>query len=265
MPYAKGMDLNADAGESFGHWPLGNDEALFPLLTSVNLALGFHAGDPLTLHAAVKRAAQHGLGIGAHPGYPDLVGFGRRAMALSAADIYASTVYQLGALQGFLNIEGAALQHVKPHGAMHGQIHEQVDAGEAFCEAVSQLYPGTRLMVLAGPAGEQLAQQAQAAGLRVAREAFPERAYTADGKLASRQLPGSSIHDPQQAAQRALAMARGEVVSLEGQLVALKVDTLCIHGDNPVAVDIARAIHEAFDAAGLTLSRLGASRLGLDA
>lgn len=252
------MDINADAGESFGHWQLGQDEALFGLLTSVNLALGFHAGDPLTLQAAVRRAVAHGLGIGAHPGYPDLVGFGRRAMALSPAELYAGTVYQLGALQAFLSLEGATLQHVKPHGAMHGQIHEQAAAGEAFCAAVAGLYPGTRLLVLAGPAGEQLAQQARAAGLQVVREAFPERAYTADGKLAARSLAGSSIHDPQAAAARAVAMARGEVLSLEGRLLALQVDTLCIHGDNPAALQIARAIREHLEAAGILLKALGA-------
>lgn len=253
------MDLNADAGESFGHWTLGQDEALFPLLTSVNLALGFHAGDPATLRRAVERAIQQGLGIGAHPGYPDLVGFGRRAMALSPDEVYTDTLYQLGALQAFLSVGGAALQHVKPHGALHAQVHEQPAAGQAFCQAVAQLYPGSYLMVLAGPAGEALAAQAQAAGLRVAREAFPERAYTAEGKLAPRLLPGSTIHDPQQAAARALSMCRGEVLSLGGEKIALKVDTLCLHGDNPHAVAIAHAIRKRLAQSGVPLRPLGHS------
>ncbi len=252
------IDLNADAGESFGNWTLGDDEALFPLLTSVNLALGFHAGDPVTLEAAVVRAQAHGLGIGAHPGYPDLVGFGRRALALSAGEIRAATLYQIGALQAFLTVHGAALGHVKAHGALYNRIHEDRAAGEAFCGAVRALTPGAALIVLAGPGGEALTRTAAAAGLAVRREAFPERAYTADGRLAARTLPGSSIHDPAQAARRALDMARGWVQPLgeedEAQRIALQVDTLCIHGDNPHATEIARAIRQELGAAGFTLA-----------
>lgn len=255
------IDLNADAGESFGNWALGHDAQLFPLLTSVNLALGFHAGDPVTLHGAVKLARQHGLGIGAHPGYPDLVGFGRRAMALTPQEIYAAAAYQIGALQAFLTIEQATLQHVKAHGALYMRIHEDAAAGEAFCEAVRHLTPQAHLIVLAGAAGEELAATARARGLSVKREAFPERAYTADGRLASRLLPGSSIHDPAEAARRAVGMAQGWVQPLDGerlalQPLALQVDTLCIHGDNPHAVEIAGAITSALSEQGLRLAPL---------
>ena len=249
-------DLNADAGESFGHWPLGDDARLFPLLTSVNLALGFHAGDPVTLHSAVRLARQHGLGIGAHPGYPDLVGFGRRELALTPPEIQAATLYQIGALQAFLTVEGGALQHVKAHGALYMRIHEDRAAGEAFCRAVQQLVPQAYLIVLAGAAGEELARTAAAHGLRVRREAFPERAYTGDGRLASRQLPGSSIHDPAEAARRAVGMAQGWVQTLDGERLTLEVDTLCIHGDNPQAVAIAGAIRTALAEHGVTLARL---------
>ena len=249
-------DLNADAGESFGHWPLGDDARLFPLLTSVNLALGFHAGDPVTLHGAVRLARQHGLGIGAHPGYPDLAGFGRRALALTPDEIHAATAYQLGALQAFLTIEGAPLQHVKAHGALYTRIHEDRAAGEAFCRAVQQLAPGAHLIALAGAAGEELAGTAAACGLSVRREAFPERAYADDGRLASRQLPGSSVHDPAEAARRAVGMAQGWVQTLGGERLALTVDTLCIHGDNPQAVAIAQAIRAALASNGVTLARL---------
>lgn len=251
------IDLNADAGESFGNWTLGHDAALFPLLTSVNLALGFHAGDPVTLHGAVRLAQEHGLGIGAHPGYPDLVGFGRRAMALSPQEIHASVVYQIGALSAFLTLEGAELQHVKAHGALYMRVHENRAAGEAFCEALARLVPQAHLMVLAGAAGEELSRTAAAHGLSVRREAFPERAYTADGRLASRSLPGSSIHDPAEAARRAVQMAQGWVQTLEGERLEMRVDTLCIHGDNPHAVSIAQHIGAALAEEGIRLAPLG--------
>ncbi|MDO4264696.1 MAG: 5-oxoprolinase subunit PxpA [Deinococcus sp.] len=250
-------DLNADAGESFGNWTAGNDQELFPELTSVNLALGFHAGDPQALQGAVALAVQHGLGIGAHPGYPDLQGFGRRAMSLSADEIYASAVYQIGALQAFLQLAGAPLQHVKAHGALYMRVHEDPQAGAAFCRAVRELVPGAGLVTLAGPAGEELTRQAQGQELTVWREAFPERAYIATGQLAPRSRPGGSIHDPQEAARRAAEMARGQVTSLEGQLLELRVDTLCIHGDNPQAVQIARSVRARLAQEGVALRAMG--------
>ncbi len=220
----------------------------------MNLALGFHAGDPLTLARTVKLARQHGLGIGAHPGYPDLLGFGRRALALSPNEIHAATLYQLGALSGFLRAEEARLQHVKAHGALYSRVHEDRAAGEAFCGAVRDFAPGAAVIVLAGPGGQDLAHTATQLGLAVKREAFPERAYTAGGQLASRTLPGSSIHDPAQAARRAVELAHGHAVTLDGTVIDLQADTLCIHGDNPAAIAIAQAIREALRAAGITLA-----------
>ncbi len=249
------MDINADAGEGFGRWPLGDDAGLFPHLTSVNLALGFHAGDPVGIAASVRLAQQRGLGIGAHPGYPDLQGFGRRELALLPGEIYAVTLYQLGALSGFLKAEGAQMQHVKAHGALYFRIHADAAAGLAFCRAVQVFAPEAALMVLAGPAGDELAGVVAGLGLRVWREAFPERGYARGGLLAARTLPGSSIHDPQEAARRAVGMARGEVISLDGTPVAIQADTLCIHGDNPDAVQIARAIRAALADAGIPVQR----------
>ena len=249
------MDINADAGEGFGRWALGDDAGLFPHLTSVNLALGFHAGDPLGMAESVRLAQQCGLGIGAHPGYPDLQGFGRRELALSAGEIHAATLYQLGALSGFLKAEGAQMQHVKAHGALYFRIHADAAAGLAFCRAVQAFAPEAAIMVLAGPAGDELAGVVAGLGLRVWREAFPERGYAPDGLLAARSLPGSSIHDPREAARRAVGMARGEVEALDGTPIAMQADTLCIHGDNPAAVEIARAIRAALVDAEIPVQR----------
>lgn len=247
------IDLNADAGESFGPWQMGQDAELLPLLTSVNIALGFHAGDPQTLWNTVRLARDNGLGIGGHPGYPDLLGFGRRAMSLSAAEIEAATLYQLGALQAFLQVEGAELQHVKAHGALYSRVHEDEAAGQAFCRSVKALCPQAYVLAMAGAAGDKLTSLAEGMGLQVKREAFPERAYTPEGRLAPRDWPGSSIHDPQEAAQRALHMAQGWVEATDGSRLSLGADTLCIHGDNPHAAEIAATIRAKLEGAGVTL------------
>ena len=249
------MDINADAGEGYGRWALGDDAGLFPHLTSVNLALGFHAGDPVGIAESVGLAQRHGLGIGAHPGYPDLQGFGRRELALSPGEIYAATLYQLGALSAFLKAEGAQMQHIKAHGALYFRIHADAAAGLAFCRAVQVFAPDAAMMVLAGPAGDELADVAGKLGLRVWREAFPERGYARDGLLAARTLPGSSIHNPQEAARRAVGMARGEVQALDGTPITFQADTLCIHGDNPNAVKIAQAIRAALEEAAVLVKR----------
>ncbi|GGJ80108.1 5-oxoprolinase subunit PxpA [Deinococcus aquiradiocola] len=248
------MDLNADAGESYGRWTLGDDARLYPHLSSVNLALGAHAGDPGTLRRAVDLARQHGLGIGAHPGYPDLQGFGRRELALTPEEIHDLTLAQLGTLSAFLHLSGTPMQHVKAHGALYFRIHGDAHAGQAFCHAVQRFVPHAALMVLAGPAGETLAATAHASGLRVWREAFPERGYLASGLLAPRSLPGSSVHDPHEAADRAVQMARGTLTALDGTRIALHADTLCIHGDNPNAVQIAAAVRAALAAADVPVA-----------
>lgn len=236
------IDLNADAGESFGVWHMGDDAALFPQLSSVNLACGFHAGDPLTMQQAVALAKQHAVAVGAHPGFMDKVGFGRREIQVTPEQVYADCLYQLGALEAFLRCADVPLHHVKPHGALHWRML----ADEALCKAVAQAVQdydaALPLVVLAASSMERWAQEV---GVPTVAEAFPERAYMKNGGLAPRRLAGSSIHDPAVAAERARAMALGEAfATLDGSSLRLQAQTLCIHGDNPQALQIAQAIRQ---------------------
>lgn len=245
------VDLNADAGESFGPWKLGRDEALFPLVSSVNVACGFHAGDPLTIQRTLALAQKTGLAVGAHPGFPDLVGFGRRELAATPDEIYADVLYQVGALSAFLRVAGLPLHHVKPHGALYNRATQDPQTARAVARAVRDLDPRLPLVVLPGT---PLESEAQALGLRTVAEAFPERGYRRDGRLAPRGTPGAWIHDPAQAARRAVGMVvKGQVEAVEGGLVTVRAQTLCIHGDNPQAVEIARAVREALLAEGITI------------
>lgn len=248
------IDLNADAGESFGRWQLGDDDALFPALTSVNLACGFHAGDPLTIQRTVQLARQAGVAVGAHPSFPDLAGFGRRDMALSADELYASVIYQLGALATFLRLEGLRLHHVKPHGALYLQMMHNAETARVVAAAVKDFDTTLPLVILAGAGGTVMAEQAEAVGTPFVLEAFPDRAYLANGRLAPRSLPGSVLHDPQQIAARAVQMVcAGHIAALDGGEVSLTPQTLCIHGDNPQALANAQAVRTALEAAGVTL------------
>lgn len=243
------VDLNADAGESYGVYAYGHDEALFPLVTSVNLACGFHAGSPLRIKEAVARAKAHGVAVGAHPGFPDLVGFGRREMALSPDEVYADLLYQIGALSAFLKAEGLLLHHVKPHGALYLKACRDRETARAIAQAVRDFDPGLPLVVLPYTVYEE---EARALGLRVVLEAFPERAYLKNGQLAPRTLPGSWISDPEEAARRALRMVlEGRVEALDGGEVEVRAETLCIHGDNPSAPQVARAVRRALEEAGV--------------
>ncbi|MER3480523.1 MAG: LamB/YcsF family protein [Meiothermus sp.] len=245
------VDLNADAGESFGPWKLGRDEALFPLVSSVNVACGFHAGDPLTIQRTLALAQMTGLAVGAHPGFPDLVGFGRRELAATPDEIYADVLYQVGALSAFLRVAGLPLHHVKPHGALYNRATQDPQTARAVARAVRDFDPRLPLVVLPGT---PLESEAQALGLRTVAEAFPERGYSRDGRLAPRGTPGAWIHDPAQAARRAVGMVvKGQVEAVEGGLVTVRAQTLCIHGDNPQAVEIARAVREALLAEGITI------------
>lgn len=259
------IDLNADAGESYGAWTLGDDAALFPLLSSVNIACGFHAGDPETMLEAVALAGRHGLGIGAHPSYPDLPGFGRRILEAAPEQVYADTLYQISALSGMVKVAGLSLQHVKAHGALSTRAWTHAPTAAAIAQAARDFDPTLPLLVL--PATE-LEHQARALGVPVVLEAFPERAYLQDGRLAPRSLPGSSIHDPAEAARRAVMMAtQGRVEAIDGGFFVFdqnrhfEVDSLCIHGDNPNAVNIARAVREALEQAGVEVRSFAQSRL----
>jgi UPF0271 protein len=250
------IDLNADVGESFGAWQLGDDAALIPLLTSANVACGAHAGDPLTIERTVRLAAQHGVAVGAHPGYPDLAGFGRRDLDMAPPELEASIVLQVGGVLAFARDAGVELRHVKPHGALYNRAARDESVAASVVSAVRRV---SGSLVLVGLAGSLLLEAGRAAGLSVAAEAFADRAYEADGSLRSRRLAGALLEDPADAARQALAIARdGRIQSHDGTSVPVRADTLCIHGDTPGAVAIARAIRAAFAEAGIELAPLGA-------
>jgi UPF0271 protein len=247
------VDLNADAGESFGTWALGDDAALLSSVTSVNVACGFHAGDPSVIRRTVRLAADAGVRVGAHPGYPDLQGFGRRAMVMTPSEVEDVVLYQVAALLGIARAAGVDLAHVKPHGALYNQAAGDQRLASAIARAAASLH--TPLM-LVGLAGSALIQAGIDAGLRVVAEAFADRAYLADGSLAPRHMEGAIIHDPALVAGRAVRIVRdGCVQSLDGKaLVPVRADTLCIHGDTPGAPSLARAVRAALEAAGVRVT-----------
>jgi UPF0271 protein len=245
------IDLNADAGESFGSWRMGRDEELFPLVSSVNIACGFHAGDPATMIRSVRLAQGSGAAIGAHPGHPDRVGFGRRELGVDGEQAYADTLYQVGALDGILRSQGGVLHHVKPHGALYLQMLRDEGLARAVAAAVRAFDRQLPILVLAG---SPMQRAAEAEGVRAVREAFPDRGYLAEGLLAPRSVSGSLIRDPALAAERAVAMAQGDpVAAVDGGEVVLEPQSLCIHGDTPESVEIARAVRLALEAAGVTV------------
>jgi UPF0271 protein len=245
------IDLNADAGESFGSWRLGQDDELFPLISSVNVACGFHAGDPLTIRRTLALAQRTATAVGAHPGFPDRVGFGRRELAATPEEVYADVLYQVGALSAFLRAAGMPLHHVKPHGALYNRATRDPETARAIAQAVRDFDARVPLVVLPHT---PLESEAQALGLSTVAEAFPERGYSRDGRLAPRGTPGAWIHDPALAARRAVRMVvEGQVEAVEGGTVPVRAQTLCIHGDNPRAVEIAQAVREALLAEGVSI------------
>ena len=249
------IDLNCDMGESFGLYRLGNDEALMPHITSANIACGFHAGDPLVMDATVCLAAHHGVGVGAHPGFLDLQGFGRRSMDLSTDEVEAFVLYQVAALSGFARAAGVELAHVKPHGALYNMAAQDGAMAEAIARAVPRF---SRDLVLVGLAGSRLVEAGLEAGLRVASEAFADRAYNVDGSLRSRRLPGAVLESPDKAAAQAVRLARdGVAIAYSGEEVAVEANTLCIHGDTPTALEIVRAVRRELTAAGIRIAPMG--------
>ena len=250
MNVTRTVDLNADAGEAFGHWRVADEGVLFLHLTSVNLACGFHAGDPLTMQRSARLAKHAGVAVGAHPGFPDLVGFGRRDLAASPEEVYADVLYQLGALVAFLQAEGLTMHHVKAHGALYFKMMREPETARAVAEAVATFNAAfdaaLPLVVLAGAGGQIMRDQAAALGLRVVTEAFPDRAYLANGRLAPRTLEGSLLNDSEKIAERAVKMATGQpLAALDGGSVVLGADTLCLHGDHPEAAQNAEAVRRA--------------------
>ena len=249
------VDLNCDMGESFGRYRIGADEAMMQYITSANIACGYHAGDPLVMDRTVRLAAKHGVGVGAHPGFPDLMGFGRRAMQLSPAEIENYILYQIGALAAFARAAGVELVHVKPHGALYNVAAKDVELARAIVHGIARF---SKELVVVCPAASAMIEAAEEEGLCAAQEGFADRVYNQDGTLQSRKEPGSVIHDPQRAAERAVAMVRdGVVVAHTGEKIPLRVDTICIHGDTPAAVQIAQAIRKELEAAGIEVVPMG--------
>jgi UPF0271 protein len=249
------IDLNADVGESFGAYRIGADEDLIPLVTSVNVAGGLHGGDPRTIARTVALADEHGVAVGAHPGYPDLAGFGRRAMDMSDEDLAATVRYQLGAVAAFA--PGHRLQHVKAHGAMYNRAVADTGFAGTLVHAIRAYDPALIHVVLAGSAWESVAREAR---VRFAREAFADRALLPDGRLVPRGEPGAVIHDPDTVARRAVSIAiDGRARAVDGSQVPVAADTICIHGDTPGAAALARAVRAALEGAGVTIRPMGAS------
>jgi UPF0271 protein len=248
------IDLNSDLGESFGAWTMGSDAALMRVITSANVACGFHAGDPGVMRATVALARQHGVAVGAHPGFPDLVGFGRRDLACSPREAEDFVVYQIGALAGVAAAQGVRLQHVKPHGALYTMACRDRALADGIARAVASV---DRSLLLLGLPGSALLSAGREAGLPVAAEVFADRAYEADGSLVSRRVPGSVIHEPAKVVERAVRMARERVVvARTGEVVQLDAATMCVHGDTPGAAELAAAIRVGLESAGVRVTAL---------
>ncbi len=251
MPVATFVDINADAGESFGRWSLGSDETFLPHVSSVNIACGFHAGDPVTMRRTVQIAKRHGLGVGAHPGLPDLLGFGRRVMAIEPAELVDGVLYQIGALAAIAATEGVALAHVKPHGALYKMLSLDAALSAAVGASVCKLNPGLFLVLLAGPG----ADAAEAAGARVVREAFVDLDYDAQGGLIVERV--ATPRDPDVVARRAVRLVRERRLStIAGADISVDVKTICLHGDRPNSSLVASTVKTALEAAGVTIAPL---------
>lgn len=243
------IDLNCDCGESFGSWRMGDDEALLPHVTSANVACGAHAGDPTTMRRTVRLAHERGVSVGAHPGFPDLQGFGRRRLDMTPAEIADSVVAQIGALYAIARSEGAELTHVKPHGALYNYAAVTPAAAEAIAQAVASF---SRDLILVGLAGSALIDAGRDAGLPVASEAFADRIYEADGSLRSRRLPGSVIHNDQQALAQAIQIAaEHSTLAYDGTRLTLDADTICLHGDTPGAATRPALLRSGLELAGV--------------
>ena len=251
MRYA---DLNSDLGESFGAYTIGMDREVIPLVTSVNVACGMHAGDPSVMERTVAMAVRCGTAIGAHPGYPDLQGFGRRRLAMKTQEIVDCTVYQIGALQAFLRLHGTELQHVKLHGALYNDAAVNYELSLAVCRAVRSIAPEAIMLCLSG---SEMLRAAGDAGLRTAGEVFADRAYNEDGTLVSRTLPGAVLKDPDEMIARTVRMVReGKVRTVTGRDIAIRADSVCVHGDNPAALDFVRRIREKLTENGIGIADL---------
>ncbi|MEA1969695.1 MAG: 5-oxoprolinase subunit PxpA [Thermodesulfobacteriota bacterium] len=244
----KKIDLNCDMGESFGPYKMGMDKEAMPHITSANIACAWHAGDPVVMNKTVKMAVENNVNIGAHPGYPDLMGFGRRDMELSCEELRTCIIYQIGALQAFCTAHGTRITHVKPHGSLYLKAVEDIDTACTIARAIVDVDPTIAYIALAGEKGKIMGDIGKEVGLNVIYEAFPDRAYTREGTLAPRKLPNAVIKDPGEVAERALMMAtKGKVISIDGKEISLKAQTLCVHGDTPNAVKLLKTIKQTLE------------------
>ena len=250
------VDLNSDLGESFGAYTIGCDGEVLSQVTSANVACGWHAGDPVVLHRTLALAKEKGVAVGAHPGYPDLMGFGRREMKLSPEEAYAYVLYQLGAFAAFAKVHGLEVQHLKAHGALYNTAGKDMALALAICRAVKDFDPS---IILLGLSGSKLIEAAKELGLSAASEIFADRAYEEDGSLVNRRKPGAMIEDEEEAIARVLRMVKeGKVTAITGKDIPVQADSVCVHGDGPKALAFTRRIRERLQAEGVALSPLRA-------
>jgi UPF0271 protein len=248
------VDLNSDLGESFGSYKIGMDEEVLKYVSSANIGCGWHAGDPMVMEKTIDIGAKNGLGIGAHPGFPDLLGFGRRKMDITPEEGRNYVIYQLGALQAFARAKGIEVQHVKLHGAFYNMA--AIDY-KLSLEIAKGIYQVDKDIILLALAGSQMVKAGKEAGLKVAEEVFADRAYNSNGTLVSRKLPGSVIHDKDLAIERVKSMVKyGKVKAITGEEIDIKADSICVHGDNPEAVDFVKLIRERLEEDGIQIKPL---------
>jgi UPF0271 protein len=237
------IDLNCDLGESFGPWKLGSDEEVMKYITSANVACGWHGGDPLVMDRTVAMAVSSGVRVGAHPGYPDLLGFGRRHLDCTPKELRNYVLYQIGALDAFCKVHGTSMSHVKPHGKLYLDCLDREDQARAIAEAVVEYNPNLLYVAFAGSRGTLMTEVAKRVGLKVVYEAFPDRAYTSAGDLVPRSVPGAIIQDAEEVAERALRLAKEQtMIAQDGSIIRLEAQTLCVHGDTPTALKLVQAI-----------------------
>ena len=249
------IDLNSDVGESFGAYTIGHDAGLMTSITSANVAAGFHGGDPTVLRNTIRLAKQHGVAVGAHPGFPDLIGFGRRDLHVTRREAEDFVLYQIAAVAGVAAAEGVRLQHVKPHGALFTMAVKDAQLADAIARAVAAF---DKTLILFGLPGSEILKAGRASGLRVAAEVFADRGYEPDGQLASRRKPGAGIHDAAVVVARAVGMVKERrVVAMDGTVVPLETDTMCVHGDTPGSDELAAKIRAGLEAAGVTVNAIG--------
>lgn len=248
------IDMNCDLAESFGSYRIGMDEEILPYITSANLACGFHASDPMVMSKAVSDCKEHHVAVGAHPGYPDLQGFGRRNLQMAPQEVKAMVIYQIGALQAFCEVNHIIMQHVKPHGALYNMAGKNPALARAVCEAVAEVNPE---LILLAQAGSELQRAGETLHLKVAREIFADRAYEEDGSLVARSKPGAMITDEEEAIRRVITMIReGRTNAITGKEIPIQADSVCVHGDGPKALLFVQKLRQAFAEEGISVQSL---------